>query len=90
MAGLEAPSWGFHLGLLLAGWGIFHVVEGLVDHELLGIHHSVTTSGRRSPGTSASSCSALCWSWQAGCGTSGDCVRCGCVPSSVPPCATRW
>ena len=26
-------------GLLLAGWGAFNVVEGLVDHELLGIHH---------------------------------------------------
>jgi uncharacterized membrane protein len=26
-------------GLLLAGWGIFDVVEGIVDHEILGIHH---------------------------------------------------
>jgi uncharacterized membrane protein len=25
--------------MLLAGWGIFNVVEGLVDHQLLGIHH---------------------------------------------------
>jgi uncharacterized membrane protein len=24
---------------LLLGWGIFNVVEGLVDHQLLGIHH---------------------------------------------------
>ncbi|MFL6153598.1 MAG: DUF2243 domain-containing protein [Ornithinibacter sp.] len=38
-AGALAPSWSFHLGLLLAGWGIFNVVEGLVDHQLLGIHH---------------------------------------------------
>lgn len=26
-------------GLLLAGWGAFNVVEGLIDHLLLGIHH---------------------------------------------------
>lgn len=26
-------------GLLLAGWGGFNVVEGLVDHHLLRIHH---------------------------------------------------
>jgi uncharacterized membrane protein len=37
--GRLAPSWGFHLGLVLAGWGAFNVVEGLVDHQLLGIHH---------------------------------------------------
>jgi uncharacterized membrane protein len=34
-----APSWSFHLGLLLAGWGLFNVVEGLVDHQILGVHH---------------------------------------------------
>jgi uncharacterized membrane protein len=34
-----APPWRMHVGLLLAGWGIFNVVEGLVDHQLLGIHH---------------------------------------------------
>jgi uncharacterized membrane protein len=28
-----------HLGMLLAGWGAFNLVEGLVDHQLLGIHH---------------------------------------------------
>jgi uncharacterized membrane protein len=26
-------------GWMLAGWGIFNVVEGLIDHEILGIHH---------------------------------------------------
>ena len=25
--------------MLLAGWGVFNVVEGLVDHQILGIHH---------------------------------------------------
>src|SRR4051812_8448712 len=37
--GRMAPSWRFHVGLVLVGWGVFDVVEGLVDHELLGIHH---------------------------------------------------
>jgi uncharacterized membrane protein len=26
-------------GSMLAGWGLFNFVEGLVDHHLLGIHH---------------------------------------------------
>jgi uncharacterized membrane protein len=34
-----APPWRAQFGLLLAGWGVFNVVEGLIDHELLGIHH---------------------------------------------------
>jgi uncharacterized membrane protein len=34
-----APTWSFHIGLVLTGWGIFNVVEGLVDHHLLGVHH---------------------------------------------------
>ena len=27
------------LGLLLVGWGVFNLVEGVVDHHILGIHH---------------------------------------------------
>ncbi len=27
------------VGALLAGWGLFNFVEGLVDHQLLGLHH---------------------------------------------------
>jgi uncharacterized membrane protein len=27
------------LGAMAAGWGLFNVVEGLIDHQLLGIHH---------------------------------------------------
>jgi uncharacterized membrane protein len=27
------------VGSLVLGWGLFNFVEGLVDHELLGIHH---------------------------------------------------
>ena len=34
-----APPWRLHIGALLAGWGAFNVVEGLIDHQLLGVHH---------------------------------------------------
>jgi uncharacterized membrane protein len=27
------------VGLMLIGWGLFNLVEGLVNHHLLGIHH---------------------------------------------------
>lgn len=37
--GEMAPPWRAHAGLLLAGWGVFNLVEGVVDHQLLGIHH---------------------------------------------------
>ena len=37
--GRIAPSWSFHLGLVVAGWGLFNLVEGLVDHQILGVHH---------------------------------------------------
>lgn len=26
-------------GRLLAGWGLFNLLEGIVDHHILGIHH---------------------------------------------------
>jgi uncharacterized membrane protein len=34
-----APHWRAHIGMLLAGWGAFNLVEGLIDHQILGIHH---------------------------------------------------
>ena len=34
-----APPWRTHAGLLLAGWGAFNLVEGVIDHQILGIHH---------------------------------------------------
>jgi uncharacterized membrane protein len=34
-----APPWRAHFGMLLAGWGVFNLVEGVIDHQLLGIHH---------------------------------------------------
>jgi uncharacterized membrane protein len=28
------------VGVMLAGWGLFNLIEGLADRQLLGIHHS--------------------------------------------------
>lgn len=39
LAGGHRTTWLSLFGLLLAGWGIFNVVEGLLNHHLLGIHH---------------------------------------------------
>jgi uncharacterized membrane protein len=35
--------WSKHVlfGSMLAGWGLFNVVEGTIDHLILGIHHVV-------------------------------------------------
>lgn len=32
-------SWKLLLGTILIGFGVFNLVEGIVDHHLLGIHH---------------------------------------------------
>jgi uncharacterized membrane protein len=37
--GRLAPPWRLHFGAMLAGWGAFNLVEGLIDHQILGIHH---------------------------------------------------
>ena len=37
--GRLAPNWRFHFGLVLCGWGMFNLAEGLVDHQILGVHH---------------------------------------------------
>ena len=37
--GRVAPPWRTHIGLLLIGWGGFNLVEGVVDHHVLGLHH---------------------------------------------------
>ena len=37
--GQLAPPWRAHIGMLLVGWGAFNLVEGTIDHEILGIHH---------------------------------------------------
>ena len=33
------------IGSLLTGWGIFNLVEGVLDHYVLGIHHVVERLG---------------------------------------------
>lgn len=37
--GRLAPNWSFHFGLVLLGWGTFNIVEGLIDHHILQVHH---------------------------------------------------
>lgn len=32
-------GWNRLIGGLLAGWGAFNIAEGLIDHQLLGVHH---------------------------------------------------
>ncbi len=29
------------VGSLILGWGLFNLVEGIIDHQILGIHHVV-------------------------------------------------
>jgi len=31
--------WRALVGSMLLGWGLFNMVEGLIDHQLLGLHH---------------------------------------------------
>lgn len=33
------------LGSMIAGWGLFNLVEGIVNHYILGIHHVVESMG---------------------------------------------
>jgi uncharacterized membrane protein len=40
----EPVSWRALGGGLVAGWGLFNLLEGLVNHQLLGVHH-VNPSG---------------------------------------------
>lgn len=37
------------LGALIAGWGLFNLVEGIVDHHILGIHHVMEYSTSKLP-----------------------------------------
>ena len=37
--GHAAPSWRVAGGQVLVGWGLFNLVEGVIDHLLLGVHH---------------------------------------------------
>ena len=33
------------IGYMLAGWGWFNLVEGLIDHHILGLHHVIEERG---------------------------------------------
>lgn len=35
----NAPTLRVLLGQMILGWGLFNLLEGLIDHHLLGIHH---------------------------------------------------
>jgi uncharacterized membrane protein len=37
----EDVAWSGRLlvGSMIGGWGLFNLIEGLIDHQLLGIHH---------------------------------------------------
>jgi uncharacterized membrane protein len=37
--GAALPTAGAFTGQLLLGWGIFNLVEGLIDHHVLDLHH---------------------------------------------------
>lgn len=37
------------LGALIAGWGLFNLVEGILDHHILGIHHVMEYSTSKLP-----------------------------------------
>lgn len=39
------PSGRAFVGFLLAGWGWFNLVEGIVDHHMLDLHHVVESAG---------------------------------------------
>ena len=41
LAGRHRAEWSGRLlaGAMLGGWGLFNFVEGLIDHQLLGLHH---------------------------------------------------
>lgn len=37
------------LGSLIAGWGLFNLVEGIIDHQILGLHHVIEYSSNKLP-----------------------------------------
>lgn len=37
--GVSLPSGRAFTGQLIFGWGVFNLVEGIIDHHLLGLHH---------------------------------------------------
>jgi uncharacterized membrane protein len=37
--GVPLPTARAFTGLLILGWGLFNLVEGIIDHQILGLHH---------------------------------------------------
>ena len=37
--GLAIPAGRAFSGQLMIGWGIFNLIEGIIDHEILNLHH---------------------------------------------------
>jgi uncharacterized membrane protein len=37
--GVVFPSMRWFLGMLIGGWGLFNLVEGIINHHLLQLHH---------------------------------------------------
>ena len=37
------------LGAMLLGWGLFNVVEGVIDHQLIGLHHVIEAAANTLP-----------------------------------------
>ena len=40
------PSGTAFVGYLLAGWGWFNLVEGIIDHHILNLHHVIQALGK--------------------------------------------
>ena len=38
-AGATMPSLQVFAGQLILGWGVFNLIEGVIDHQILGIHN---------------------------------------------------
>ncbi|KTC87831.1 DUF2243 domain-containing protein [Legionella drozanskii] len=37
----ERKNGSYFIGLLLLGWGVFNIVEGIIDHSILQLHHVI-------------------------------------------------
>lgn len=37
------------LGAMIAGWGLFNLVEGIINHQILGLHHVVEAARNKLP-----------------------------------------
>lgn len=60
-AGMALPGSGAFTGQLVLGWGVFNLVEGLVDHHLLDIHHVRDLPPPTFPCTTGSSSASAGW-----------------------------